>query len=171
MYSGCTGWSLLQGPPHRSSHGRNGGLPGVTPPPPPQLPALSFSKGVYLLVRFSNWLESHFIEWGFYDDANDLPKVSHVVEDEDDEDGDHPHRVSHVGGQPLHLLTGGSRLHQKLDAPKLSPKMSTNISTKNIHQKQMGTNISQKKCKKWATQFWNVLNYFHQTGPRIFWIE
>lgn len=54
VYSGCTGWSLLQGPPHRSSHGRNGGLPGVTPPPPPQLPALSFSKGVYLLVRFSN---------------------------------------------------------------------------------------------------------------------
>ena len=30
---GCSGWSLLQGPPHRSSHGRNGGLPGVTPHP------------------------------------------------------------------------------------------------------------------------------------------
>ena len=59
-----------QGPPHRSSHGRNGGLPGVTPPPPPQLPALSFSKRVYL-VRFSNCLQSHFIEWVFYDD---LPK-------------------------------------------------------------------------------------------------
>ena len=70
VYSGCTGWSLLQGPPHRSSHGRNGGLPGVTPPPPPQLPALSFSKRVYL-VRFSNCLQSHFIEWVFYDD---LPK-------------------------------------------------------------------------------------------------
>ena len=83
-----------------------------------------------------------------------LPKVSHVVEDEDDDvdddedDGDPPHRVSHVGGQPLHLLTGGSRLHQKLDAPKLSPKMSTNISTKNIHQKQMGTNISPKYAPK-----------------------
>ena len=28
MYSG---WSQLQGPPHRSSHGRNGGLPGLAP--------------------------------------------------------------------------------------------------------------------------------------------
>ena len=36
--SGCTGWSQLQGPPHRSSHGRNGGLPGVTPHPYSQLP-------------------------------------------------------------------------------------------------------------------------------------